>query len=103
MVVDRACLQVALAHPERLLDLPQLVVRADHVVRVGLGQVRDLTLPASQRFGFGFPVTVGPPEPRRATTLPTTCTEFGTDHPRNSDMWGWLGLMLAGVPFGRGG
>ena len=38
-VVDRPGLQVALGHPERLLDLEQLVVSADHELRGDRGAV----------------------------------------------------------------
>ena len=57
-VVDGPGLQVALGHPERLLDLEQLVVGADHELRgdggaVGAGpQVGDVALQPGQGAGF---------------------------------------------------
>ena len=44
MVEDRPGTKVGLGHPEGLLDLPQLVVGPDHVLRGAVGQVRDVVV-----------------------------------------------------------
>jgi hypothetical protein len=63
-VVDGPGLQVALGHPERLLDLEQLVVGTDHELRrdrraVGAcPQVCDIALQSRQRPGLFLKFTV---------------------------------------------
>src|SRR5665213_3869172 len=46
VVVDRSGAQVVFGHPERFLDVPQLVVGADHELRGRGGDVGDVALPA---------------------------------------------------------
>ena len=46
VVVDRSGLQVVLGHPEALLDVPELVVGADHELRGLVGEVGGVALPA---------------------------------------------------------
>ena len=81
-VVDRAGLQVAFGHPERALDLVELVVGADHelrgdrcAVRAG-AEVSDVSLQPSQRPGLGLELAVdGPGAPvRRMNRLRFTGT-----------------------------
>ena len=64
-MVDGAGLQVAFGHPERLLDLGQPVVCADHELR-GHGravraapQVGDIALQARQGAGLGLELLAG--------------------------------------------
>ena len=58
VVEDRASPKVTLGHPERLLDLPELVVGADHVLGGRVGQVGDVGLPAGQGAGLGLQFAV---------------------------------------------
>jgi hypothetical protein len=58
VVEDRPGGQVALGHPEGLLDLEQLVVGADHELGIHLDQVRDVAFPAGQGSSLGLEVPV---------------------------------------------
>ena len=58
VVVDRPGPEIGLGHPEALLDLPQLVVGAHHVLRSRRLQVGDVALQPGQGTGFGLEVTV---------------------------------------------
>jgi hypothetical protein len=58
VVVDRPRAQIGLGHAEALLDLPQLVVSAHHVLRGRGFQVGDVALQPGQRPGLGFEVAV---------------------------------------------
>ena len=55
VVEDGAGSQVVLAHPERLLDVPQLVIRGDHLTGAHQAgrNVGDVALEAHQRPGPG--------------------------------------------------
>ena len=60
VVVDRPGPQVTVGHSEALLDLPQLVVGAEHIVRGrGVVQVGDVALQTREGSGlFGLQVPV---------------------------------------------
>ncbi len=60
VVVDRPGAQVRLGHPEALLDLPQLVVGVQHVLRCRRAQVGDVALQTRESASLGLEVAVDP-------------------------------------------
>ncbi len=58
VVVDRPGAQVRLGHPEALLDLPQLVVGVQHVLRCRRAQVGDVALQTRESASLGLEVAV---------------------------------------------
>src|SRR5215207_11523907 len=58
VVVDRPGPKITLGHPEALLDLPQLVISAHHVLSSRRLQIGDVALQPGQGTRFGLEVTV---------------------------------------------
>ena len=81
VVEDGAGSQVVLTHPERLLDVPQLVIRGDHLTGAHQAgrNVGDIPLEAHQR-----------PGPGQGRLIQGDVTGVGGDEPRA------LGTSLAG-------